>query len=68
MGVKTSKLRLILALSRDRQMTVSPGDSRAEVLAAKPRAEATVRVYSLRRPKVWRKGLKRGYGNGIISL
>ena len=30
--------------------------------------EAMLRVYSSRRPRVRRKGLKRGRGNGIIPL
>ena len=47
---------------------LSAGDSRVEVLAARPRADAMVRVDSLRRPRVWRKGWKRGCGNGIIPL
>ena len=45
---------------------LSAGDSRVEVLASRPRGEAMLRVYSSRRPRVRRKGLKRGRGNGII--
>ena len=45
---------------------LSAGDSRVEVLASRSRGEAMLRVYSSRRPKVRRKGLKRGRGNGII--
>ena len=47
---------------------LSAGDSRVEVLVARPRAEAMVRVYSLRHPRVLRKGLKCVCGNGIIPL
>ena len=45
---------------------LSTGDFRVEVLAARPRGEAMLRLYSSRRPRVRRKGLKRGRRNGII--
>ena len=54
-------------LENNGSQSASAGDSRVEVLAAMPRAEAIMRVDSSHRPRV-RKGLKCGCGKGLFHF